>query len=68
LVDWLRKRDKKETSSCDTCGAYKLRAYFYDRYVRPEVAHLFRKEERYVGKICIQCAYRELGTKHKKKI
>lgn len=61
-MDWISKRDKKETGKCCACGTYKMNAQFYDWYSHPCISKLL--QDKYHGKICIKCAKREAGTKH----
>ena len=59
------KRKKKESGVCFACGTHKLNTYFYDWYKHKAIERLFEKKDRYNGKICLKCAKREAGNKHK---
>ena len=64
--DHIVKRKYKEVGVCCACGTYKHKTIFYDRYVHPAIKSLFREDEWYIGMICLKCAIREAGTKHRK--
>ena len=61
----LVKRKTKEIGVCYACGTYKHKTYFYDWYVNPAIRGLFKEIDWYIGKICLKCAKREAGNKHK---
>ena len=63
---WLSPRDKKETRTCFSCGSYKMRAQFYDWYTHPALISILGSNLN--GIICSNCARREAGTKHRKKL
>ena len=66
--DHIVKRKYKEVGVCCACGTYKHKAIFYDWYVHPAIKSLFRKDEWHIGMICLKCARREAGTKHRNKL
>ena len=59
MGEWLSLRDSRETRACDSCGAYKMRAKFYNWYHHPSLS--FMEDER-IGVICTPCARREAGS------
>ena len=65
---YINKRKDKEVGVCYACGTYKHKAFFYDWYVHPAIKSLFKEEVWYKGKICLKCARREAGNKHKDKL
>ena len=62
---WLLPRDRKETRACDSCGAYKISAKFYDWFHHPSLSFLGGGK---IGVICTPCAKREAGSKFWKEI
>jgi len=53
----LQRRDRKETRSCECCGTPKMKSYFYDWYSAFDGSFL--------AVICLKCAKRESGSRHK---
>ena len=53
----LQRRDNKETRKCDSCCKPKMKSYFYDWYST--------FDGRFLAIICLNCAKRETGSKHK---
>ena len=66
--DHIVKRKYKEVGVCCACGTYKHKTIFYDWYIHPAIKSLFREDEWHKGMICLKCARREAGTKHRKKL
>ena len=62
---YINKRKDKEVGVCYACGTYKHKAFFYDWYVHPAIKSLFKEKDWYIGKICLKCAKREAGNKHR---
>ena len=65
---YISKRKDKEVGVCCACGTYKHKTIFYDWYVNPAIKSLFREDEWHIGIICLKCAKREAGTKHRKNL
>jgi len=57
MVQLLQKRDRKETRNCESCGKPKMKSYFYDWYSAFDGSFL--------AVVCLNCAKRETGSKHK---
>ena len=59
---WLSRRGKKETRTCFSCSAYKMRAQFYDWYSHPSLTSILGNKLN--GIICSNCARREAGSRN----